>query len=54
MHRLTDPDGTVVLPRGERTIPAELASVAALKLRIWNTGFERFEDLAGFPNLVAL
>jgi hypothetical protein len=42
------------LSRGDRTIPAELASVEALELRIWDVGFDRFEDFAVSPNLVQL
>ncbi|MFN8639674.1 MAG: hypothetical protein U0360_09510 [Dehalococcoidia bacterium] len=43
-----------VIWRDDRVLPAELAAVDALKLRIWNVGFKRFEDLANLPNLVEL
>lgn len=46
--------GTAVLSKRDRTIPRELESVEALELRIWNSGFDRFEDLAGFQNLAVL
>ncbi|HEY7471529.1 MAG TPA: hypothetical protein VIE68_04200 [Gemmatimonadota bacterium] len=45
---------TYSLSNDDRTIPRELESVEALELRIWNTGFERFEELARLPNLVVL
>ncbi|MBM3623032.1 MAG: hypothetical protein FJX20_20320 [Alphaproteobacteria bacterium] len=45
---------THYLGRNETSIPESLREVPDLKLRIWNMGFKRFEELARFPNLAEL
>lgn len=45
---------TYVLTRKESSIPESLRKVPDLKLRIWNVGFKRFEELVDFPSLIEL
>ncbi len=48
-------DGDVfVLSKGDREIPEQLRQVTNLKLRIWKSGVEHFENLANFPNITEL
>lgn len=44
----------ILLGKHDRTIPEDLQKVTNLKLRIWNSKFDRYEDLASCSNLTEL
>lgn len=44
----------VLLGKDDRTIPEELRKVRDLKLRIWNTKFDQYDDLASCSDLTEL